>query len=79
MFTFVHFCFLSTSIWLLYFWLLPIATNYERQKPRFQGLKSCILICFGLIIQILVFYRRFTAYKAKLEYVCCIEMSTGKK
>ena len=51
------------------------------EKPRFQGLKSCILICFGLIIQIPIglLWTSFTAFKAKLQYICWIEMSTGKK
>ena len=36
MFTFAHFCFLSTSIWLLNFWLSPIATDYEYKSPVFK-------------------------------------------
>ena len=52
--------------------LLTVANSYSKdykgQKPRFQGLKSYILICFGLIIQILVFYGRLTAFRAKLQY-----------
>ena len=34
--TFAHFCFLSTSIWLLNFWLSPIATDYEYKSPVFK-------------------------------------------
>ena len=36
MFTFAHFCFLSTSIWLLNFWLSLIATDYEYKSPVFK-------------------------------------------
>ena len=79
MFTFPHFRFLSTSIWLLYFWLLPITTNYERQTSPFQGLKNCKLIFFGFIEQIFIFHGRFAAFKTNFKHICWIEMSTDKK
>ena len=80
MFTFAHPSFLSTAIWPLGFWLLPITTDYDRQTSRFQGWQSCKLIWFDLLVQIFIFHGCcYTTFKTQLEDVCWIEMSTGKE